>query len=141
MLGDPDRGLALILQAKALRKGGETPFEAYYEGLYYFVNGDVDRAVPPLEVASADTTYRWGVIKTFAVINLDANRVEPAARLMQPFQQVEVTESDHAYIMAFLKFADGKKAEARALLDKFPETTVSPLWQSRFAKLRARLQE
>jgi tetratricopeptide (TPR) repeat protein len=141
MLGDTDRGLALISQARILRKGRGVLFEDFYEGLYYFVKGDIDRAVPLLEAASADDTYHWSVIKIFAVINLDANRVADATRLMQPFLQVEVTEYDHAYIMASLKFAEGKKAEARAMLDKFHEATLTPAWQRRFEKLRAKLQE
>ena len=141
MLGDTDRGLALILQARARRKDKGTPFEDFYEGIYYFVKGDVNRAVPLLEVASTDDTYRWDVIKTFAVINLDANHIGDAAGLMQPFQQVEVTEFDHAYILASLKLAEGKKAEARALLDKYSEAPLTPAWQGRFEKLRAKLQE
>jgi hypothetical protein len=141
MFGDADNGLALISQARALRKGKGAPFEDFYEGLYFFGKGDENRAVPLLAAASVDDTYRWSVIKTFAVINLEANRIADAARLMQPFQQVEVTEFDHAYIVASLKFADGKKAEARALLDKFPEATLTPAWQGRFEKLRAKLQE
>lgn len=141
VLGNADKGLALISQAKALRNGTEAPFEGFYEGLYYFAKGDADRVVKPLEAASMDNSYRWTVIKIFAVINLDENSVADAARLMQPFLQVEVAEFDHAYIMASLKFADGKKAEARALLDKFPETNLTPAWQSRFKKLRAKLLE
>ena len=141
MMGYPESGFALIAQARALRQGREAPFEDFYEGMYYFLKGDVDRAVPLLQVASVDDTYRWSVIKTFAVINLDANRVTDAAGLMQPFQQVEVTESDHAYIMASLKFADGKKAEARALLDRFPEAGLTPAWKQRFEQLRAKLVE
>ena len=76
--------------------------------------------MPLLEAASADETYRWSVIKLFAVMALDENRVADAAGLMKPFLQAEVTEIDQAYIMASLKLADGKKAEAQAILNKFP---------------------
>jgi len=138
LLGDADKGRALIAQARTRRKG-DSPFEDFYEGIFLFSKGDTDRAVPLLEAASSSDDYRWSVIKIFAVIDLEANRVADAARLMQPFMQVEVTEPDQAYVLAGLKLADGKKTEARALLDKFPAAGLSPMWQGRYAKLRAQL--
>ena len=74
-------------------------------------------------------------------MELDENRAADAAELMKPFMQAEATEFDQAYIMAALKLADGKKAEARALLDKFPTADLTPMWQSRFEKLRTRLHD
>ena len=74
-------------------------------------------------------------------MELDQNRVADAAEQMKPFMQADVTEFDQAYIMAALKLADGKKAEARELLDKFPAAGLSPMWQNRFEKLRKQLQD
>ncbi len=139
MSGDTDRGLQLIGKAKTLRKGRNVPFEAFYEGLYYFTRGQPSNAVPLLEAASADETYCWTVVKLFAVMALDENRVADAAGQMKPFREAEITESDQAYIMASLKLADGKKAEAQAILNKFPLENLSPMWKSRFEKLQAKI--
>jgi outer membrane PBP1 activator LpoA protein len=95
--------------------------------------------VPLLAAASADETYRWSVVKLFAVIDLDENRTADAAELMKPFMQAEITESDQAYIIASLKLAEGKKAEAQEILNKFPLQDLSPLWKSRFEKLQAKV--
>jgi hypothetical protein len=137
--GHPDRGLQLIEQAKILRKGRNTPFEAFYAGLFFFVQGRPGNSVPLLETASADETYRWSVIKLFAVMALDENRVADAAGQMKPFREAEITEFDQAYIMASLELADGKMAGARAILSKFPPDGLSPAWKSRFEKLKAKL--
>ena len=139
--GNRDQGLQLIGEAKTLRKGRNVPFEEYYEGLYFFILGQQSNSVPLLEAASADWTYRWNVIKLFAVMALDENRVADAAGQMKPFQEAEVTEFDQAYIMASLKLAYGRKAEARALLEKFSGANLSPMWQTRFEKLRRRLSD
>lgn len=137
--GNPDRGLQLIGDARTMRKGHGTPFEDFYEGLYFFTKGQHSNSVPLLKTASADDTYRWSVVKIFAVMDLDENRVADAAELMKPFMQAEVTECDQAYIMISLKLADGKKAEAQAILNKFPSGELSPLWKSRFEKLEAEI--
>ena len=97
--------------------------------------------MPLLQAAAADDTYRWSAIKIFAVMELDENRVADAAEQMKPFMQADVTDYDQAYIMASIKLADGKKAEAQALLDKFPETGLSPAWRGRFEKLRNQLRD
>jgi len=141
LLGDAGHGLELISRARALRNGTSTPFENFYEGLYRFTQGDVRAAVPLLQAAAADDLYQWSVIKIFAVMELDENRVADVAEQMKPFMQAEVTEFDQAYIMAALKLAGGRRAEARALLDKFPAAGRSPAWQSRYQKLRAQLQD
>ena len=52
--GNPDQGLQLIEQAKTLRQGRNAPFEAFYEGLYFFTQGQPGNSVPLLETASAD---------------------------------------------------------------------------------------
>jgi hypothetical protein len=93
--------------------------------------------VPLLEAATADDTYRWNVVKLLALMELDANHPAEAARLMQPFRQVAVTEFDQAYIVAAIDLADGRKAEARATLNQFPPATLSPIWKQKFEKLLA----
>ena len=137
--GNQDRGLQLIGEAKTLRKGRGAPFEEFYEGLYFFTQGQRSNSVPLLAAASADETYRWSVVKLFAVMELDENHAADAAELMKPFMQAEVTESDQAYIIASLKLAEGKKAEAQAILNKFPPEDLSPMWKSRFKKLQAEI--
>jgi tetratricopeptide (TPR) repeat protein len=141
LLGDVDNGLAMISQARAMRKGRGTPFEDFYEGLYHFTKGETHMAVPLLQASTADDIYRWSVIKIFAVMELDQNRVADVAEQMKPFMQADVTELDQAYIMASLKLAAGQKAEAQALVDKFAATNNLPaLWQGRFEKLRKQLK-
>lgn len=139
--GNAGQGLPLIDAARSRRKGTGTSFEDFYEGLYYFTQGQRTNGVPLLEAASADPVYRWSVIKLFAVMELDGNHPADAATLMKPFLAAEVTESDQAYIIASLKLAEGKKTEARALLDKFDTGDLSPMWKTRFEKLRAKLQQ
>ena len=141
VMGDAENGLALIAQARIKRKGNGTPFEDFYEGVYRFNQGDAKTAVPLLEAASVDYTYRWSVIKLFVVMALDENHIAHAAEKMKPFLQAEVTEFDQAYIVASLKLAEGKPDEARRLLDKFPNSELSPLWQERYAKLREKLRD
>jgi tetratricopeptide (TPR) repeat protein len=138
--GNPDRGLRLIEEAKILRKGRNVPFEEFYEGLYFFSLGQSSNSVPLLEAASADMTYHWSVVKLFAVMELEGNHPADAAELMKPFMQAEVTESDQAYIIASLKLAEGKKAEAQVILNKFPPQDLSPMWKSRFEKLQAKIK-
>ena len=141
LLGRAGQGLELISQARSLRGGSGTPFENFYEGLYRFAQGDVRAAAPLLQAAAADDLYRWSVIKIFAVMELDENRVADVAGQMKPFLQAEVSEFDQAYIMAALDLAGGRKTEARALLDKFPGAGLSPAWQGRYQKLRSQLQD
>lgn len=140
LLGDPVKGRNLIAQARTWRKG-DSQFEDFYEGVYLFTKGDTEHSIPLLQVASTAEDYHWSVVKIFAVMYLEANRVAEASKLMQPFMQAEVAEPDQAYIMAGLKLADGKKAEARTLLDKFPDSALSPMWHSRYEKLRAQLRD
>jgi hypothetical protein len=140
-LGKPGDGLRLLDSAKALRRGKGAPFEDFYEGLYYFFHDQPEKAVPLLEQASADTAYDWNITTLFAVVQLDRNQPQEAARLMAPFMQVEVTETDQAYVMASLKLASGDRAGAQALVDKFATPEVAPFWKPRFDKLRAQLQK
>ena len=140
-LDKPDDGNRLLEAAKALRRGESPAFESFYEGLYYFFHDQTGRAVPLMEKASADLTYRWSVTKLFAVVQLDQNQPQEAAKLMAPFLQAEVTETDQAYVVASLKLAEGNKAEAQALLDKFAKPDLALFWKSRFEKLRAQLQK
>lgn len=140
LLGEVDNGLALISQARAMRKGRGAPFEDFYEGLYRFTKGEA-AAIPLLQASAVDDLYRWSVIKIFAVMELDENRVADVVEQMKPFMQVEVTDTDQAYIMASVKLAAGQKAEAQALVDQFATTNLPPLWQTRFDKLRKQLKD
>lgn len=140
-MGKPDEGIHLLEQAKALRKGKNSPDEDFYEGLYYFYHDGVTHAVPLLEAASGDPDYSWGVTKLFAIIQLDRGQPQEARRLMQPFMKVEVTETDQAFVMASLKLAEGKPAEAQLLVDKFASGDLIPFWKVRFESLRERIQK
>lgn len=140
LLGDPAQGRPLIEKARAMRKGRGTSFEDFYDGLIYFTQGKTDQAVPRLQAASADSLYRWSIVKIFAVMALDAGRPADAAWQMKPFMQAAVTEYDQAYIIASLKLAEGKKDEARAVLEKIQVDHLSPAWQARFEKLQAQLK-
>jgi len=139
-LDKPDDGIRLLDEAKARRKGEGPAFEQFYEGLYYFFHDQESKAVPLLEGASVDPAYDWTITKLFAVFQLDQNQPQTAAKLMAPFMQVEVTETDQAYVMASLKLAAGDKAGAQALIEKFATPGLPPFWKSRFEKLRAQLQ-
>jgi hypothetical protein len=140
-LDKPLDGVRLLDEAKTIRKGTSPAFEQFYLGLYYFFHDQTAKAVPLLEEASVDRAYRWSVIKLFAVIQLDQNQPQVATNLMEPFMQAEITETDQAYVMASLKLAAGKKAEAQALLDKYETPGLPQFWKSRFEKLRAQLQK
>jgi Flp pilus assembly protein TadD len=140
-LGAPDQGRFAIEKAGTLRKGKNTSFEQYYEGVYYFTQGQKSNSVPLLNAASADPVYLWDVSKLLAIMLLDENRVADAMHWMKPYMQAEVTDSDQAYIMASLKLAEGKKPEAQAIMDKFPtqEEDGSLAGKARFEKLRAQI--
>ena len=140
MSGHPEAGISFLDAAKKMRAGRQTPFENFYQGLSCFYRNDQSNAVPLLEAASADADYTWEVTKLFAVIQLDRNQPQDAARLMQPYLKAEITEPDHAYIMARLKLADGKTAEAQALVDKFLPVEMTPYWKTRFGQLQAKIQ-
>jgi len=138
--GRADAGMSLLAAAKEMRHGKDSPFENYYEGLYYFYNHDVTNAVPRLEAASAETDYAWEVTKLFAVIQLDRDQPQEAAKLMQPYMEAQISEADHAYIMARLDLANGKRADAQALVDKFFAADMTPFWRTRFERLKSELQ-
>lgn len=140
-LGEGQRGLALLKQARDLRQGEGTSFEFINEGLYRFGQGDAPGAIRFLRAAAKDATYNWTATKTIAVIELDQNQVAAAAEDMKPFLQVDVRDFDQAYVLASLKLADGNKAEARALLNQVSTNSLGPVWASRFDKLRAHLQD
>ena len=101
----------------------------------------VTNAIPLLEASSSSPDFRWGVTKLLAIIQLDWNQPQEAARLMQPFMQAEITETDQAYVIASLRLADGKKAEALSLANQFSTNDLTPFWQARFEKLRAKIQD
>ena len=138
--GKPDEGMRLINRAKILRHGRNSTFEEFYEGLYYFFGEQPGHAIPLLEAASSDPDYTWRVTKTFAVLYVDNRQYADAVRLMEPFSQAEVTDEDQAYVTASLDLFAGKKAEAKALVDKFESENLLPFWKSRFDNLRAKIQ-
>lgn len=141
LLGKPDPGIQQIEKAKSMREGHNSTFEAFYEGLYFFKQGERTNAVPLLQAAATDETYRWSATKFFAIMLLDENRPADAADWMKPFMEADVTEVDQAYIIASLKLAAGDKTGARTLLDKFPteEENQSLVGKARFEKLREQL--
>ena len=138
--GHAGDGILALNRARTLRKGNGSPFENFYEGLYFFYRDDLTNAVPLLQEASSSPDFQWDVIKLFAVIQLDRNQPQAAAQLMQPFMQAEITENDQAYVIASLKLADGEKAEAQALVDKFSTNQPTPFWQARFEKLQKKIK-
>lgn len=138
--GHGEAGLALLNSAKAMRHGTGTPFENFYEGVFYFYAGEVTNAVPQLEAATVDSDYVWEVTKLFAVIQLDRDRPQEAARLMQPYLQAEITGPEHAYIIARLKLAAGDQAGAQVLAEKFSSAEMAPFWRTRFERLKSSLQ-
>lgn len=139
-LGYPDQADRLLDEAKSLRHGGSSSFEQYYEGLYYYYQGQLDRAVPLFKAASHDGDYYWSITKLSAVIQLDENQPEQAELLMKPFAGLDVTEFDQAYVMASLDLFAGKKDAAKILVDQFGSPDLLPFWKSRFDKLRAKIQ-
>jgi hypothetical protein len=140
MSGHPDAGIAFINQAREMRGKG-APFEDFYLGLVYFYSGDETNAIPRLQSAANDPDFTWDITKIFAVIQLDHGLTNGAAKLMQPYLAADVTEPDHAYIVARLKQVDGKRDEAQALVDKFGSREMTPFWRARYAKLKSSLVE
>jgi tetratricopeptide (TPR) repeat protein len=139
--GRAEDGLRALEEARALRKGKGSPFEDFYEGLYLFYHGDTTHAVPLLDAASVSPDFLWNVTKLIAVIQLDANNPQEAARLMQPYIQADVTEPDQAYVIASIRLSDGKKAEAMALMNQFMTNGLTPFWLARFEKLQSKIQK
>jgi tetratricopeptide (TPR) repeat protein len=138
--GKTGEGLKLIDEAKSLRRGWNNSFESFYEGVYYFFQEQPDRAIPLLEKSSTDAAYAWNVTKLFAALYVDHGQPQDAERLMQPYAQADVTECDQAYVMASLDLFEGRKAEAKMLVDKFGSDNLLPYWKSRFDKLRVKIQ-
>jgi hypothetical protein len=136
-----DDGIYLLNEAKVLRKGKGSPFENYYEGLYFLYHDNITNAAPLLEAASTDPDFSWGVTKLFAMIQLDRGQPQEAAKLMQPFMQADVTEADQAYVMASLELANGKKGDAQALVDKFLSGDPNPFWKAKLEKLKTTIQQ
>ena len=138
-LGDANGGIQLLNEARTMRRAKGSSFEDFYEGLYDFYHDDTTNAVPLLEAASADPAFQWNVTKLFATLQLDWDRPQEAARLMQPYMQAEVTDVDQAYVVAALKLANGKTNEAQALVDKFLTNNPPPFWKIRLEKLQAKI--
>jgi len=139
MSGRPEEGMKLLDAAKAMRRG-RSSFEQLYEGAYYFFHDQPDQATPLLEEASADPSHRYDAIKLLAIIQLDRHQAVEAARLMGPFLPVKPEGYEQAYIVASLNLQDGKKAEAKAILNQFPSDSLPAFWRPRFEKLRAEMQ-
>jgi hypothetical protein len=140
LLDKTKEGAKLIDAAKLMRKGQSTPFEEYYQGIYYFLNEQPEKAVPFLEAATTDWAFRRSAIVALAVIDVDNNQLEDAERVMKPFFQVQITSEDHAYVMASLLLFERKKNEAKTLVDKFESENLPPFWKSRFDRLRAKIK-
>jgi len=138
-LGQPDQGRQLLAEAARRRHGRLTSFEAFYQGLYYFLQGQSRQSIPLLEQASTDPAYTWSVTRIFAVVYIDNNQPADAERLLAPFAGVEVTSCDHAYAVASLDLLKGKTAEAKMLADKFSSGDLPPFWKSRFDQLQAKI--
>ena len=139
-LGQGNQGVAMLAQARAMRRGEGTPFEFMNEGWYDFIQGNQPDALKFLRAAAKDLAYRWPATKIIAVIELDQNQIAAAAEEMKPYLQFEVTDFEQAYVLATLKLADGHKEEARTLLNKFPAPHSTTQWQTRYDQLLARLQ-
>lgn len=137
-IGKPNDGIRLLDKTRPDRKNDS--FDNYYEGLYYFYNGQTEKAIKLLEAASSDANYHWNVVKLFATLQLDWNKPQEAEKLMAPFKNAPVTEMDQAYVMASLDLVEGKTNDALALWKKFTATNLPPFWQSRFDKFGARIQ-
>jgi len=138
--GHPEAGLNYLNSARTMRGGQGTPFEDFYQGLVYFYVGDQTNAAPLLQAASVDPDYNWPVLKLFAVIDLDQQQPQAAAQLMQPYLDAEITDPDQAYVIARLKMAGGKNAEALALANKFSTADTTPYWKKRLEDLKTLLQ-
>lgn len=138
----PEPAGRLLTEAKVLRGGRSSHFEEFYQGTFYFFHEQPDQAIPLLEASSAFVDYQWNVIRLLSAIALDKNRPDEARRLMQPYAQTEVEAGDysHAYVAAALKLLDGKMADAKSILDRFPAGDLSPFWKPRFEKLRSKIQ-
>ncbi|MGH7980091.1 MAG: hypothetical protein ACREE6_12015, partial [Limisphaerales bacterium] len=137
--GMTNQGMALLSEAANLRKT-PTPFEEYYEGMYFFYQNQGEKAAPFLASASSDPQYRWNTVKLVSVIELENGNPKKADELMEPFASVQVTDYDQAYVMASLDLWKSKKAEAKALVEKYNLADLPPFWKSRFQKLDAQLQ-
>jgi hypothetical protein len=140
LLGHPEQGTHLLETAKTLRKGKSTAFEDHYEGLFYFLNEQPDKAFPLLKASSCDLSYHWDALKLLAVMLIDRGQVSDAQDLMKPFLGAEIKEVDQAYIMASLKLAENKQDEAQSVLNRFPAEQLPDFWKTRFSKLRAKAQ-
>ncbi|MGD0614538.1 MAG: hypothetical protein ABSA69_03735 [Verrucomicrobiota bacterium] len=136
LLNNSNRGLLLLHNARAERKGRSTPFEQYYQGVFYYFHEQPDQAIPLLEESTEDIICRWYATVLLSAIQIEKNDPITAARLMDPYQGVEVKYCDHAYVIASLDLWQGKEADARVLLDKYPAKDLTEFWQRRFEKLR-----
>lgn len=140
LMDHPKEGFARLEHAKVMRQGSTSGFEEHFTGIYYFFHNQPEQAFSFLRASAGYAEFRWNSDKLLAVILLERGQQSTAAELMQPFAELEVKECDHAYIQASFKVLENKPGEARALLDKFPESQLDDFWRPRFAKLRVRTQ-
>jgi hypothetical protein len=134
-------GPALLDEAKARRKGASSGFESHYTGLYYLFHEQPEKAFPFLRASAAELHFRWVDLKLLALILLEKNQPADAAQLMAPFAQVQITDFDHAYVMASLKVVENKPLEARALLERFQPETLPEFWKARFERLMSKTRQ
>jgi hypothetical protein len=140
LLDQGSEGMSRLESAGAQRKGMHSAFEVYNMAVYYFFHGQPEQAAPLLQASAAYPEYSWSADKLLAVVFLDQGRSDEAARLMQPFAQMEAQGCDHVYILTSFKLLQNKPSEARALLDRFPDERLHPFWKERFDKLRVKTQ-
>jgi hypothetical protein len=137
--GMTNQGMALLSEAANMRKG-QSSFEYYYEGLYFFNQNQWDTAAPLLASASSDLQYRWNTVKLVSVIELEKGNPQKADQLMQPFAGFDVTDYGQAYVIASLDLWKSNRTEAATIAKKYNPSDLPPFWKSRFQKLDAELQ-
>jgi hypothetical protein len=139
LMGQTNIAFHLLDESKAMRHG-QSKFEDYYEGLYFFYHDQWNDAVPRLQSASTEMSYRWNVTELIAVIELEKGDPRNAENLMKPYEGAPVADEIEAYVIASLDLRNGDKAKAKALVQEYDSTNVPPFWKSRLDKLNAELQ-
>ena len=137
LLNQEGPGRQLLRKAQALR-GYNSPFEQFFEGLCFFLQGNLQQAIPLLEAASDHHFYRIRVVKIFCIIQIDQGDMARVKELFQPYEALPVDGSDHALIRIALHLHQKEPEAARALFRKHYRPDLPPMWRSRFQKLGER---
>lgn len=133
-------GERLLEQAKSMRQGEISTFEAFYAGFAYFFHNKSQQAISFLQASTIDPDYKWAAVKLLATIKVDEGKPQEARELLAPYDKFGVADCEHAYVVASLDLIDGKQSEARALLDRFPTNNLTGFWKAKFEKLRLKAQ-